>query len=302
MLLQRLCYDDRMLPIDLHAHSNISDGLLPPDALVARAHARGCRLFALTDHDDVRGVALAKAKADELGLRFLAGVEISVSWRKHTLHIVGVGFDPANPALLAGLASVRAGRDERAVRMAEALARIGIPDTLAGARRFADNPEMIGRTHFARHLIERGIAKDMKGVFRKYLAKGKPGYVVHNWATLAEAVGWIKDAGGVAVIAHPGRYEFGKQTMFELLAEFKEAGGEGIEVVSGSHTVEDAARFAKLAKEYELLASVGSDYHATGEGAREPGVMPDLPSGPVPIWTRWLDAAPLFTPPPVPAA
>lgn len=285
-----------MLPIDLHAHSNISDGLLTPDALVARAHARGCRLFALTDHDDVRGFTLAKAKADELGLPLLAGVEISVSWRKHTIHIIGIGFDPENADLVAGLASVRHGRDERAGRMAEALAKIGIPDTLAGARRFADNPEMIGRTHFARHLIERGIAKDMKGVFRKYLAKGKPGYVVHNWATLAEAVGWIRGAGGVAVIAHPGRYEFGKQTMSELIAEFKAVGGEAIEVVSGSHTADDATRFAKLATEHELLASLGSDYHATGEGAREPGVLPDLPSGPVPIWTRWLDAAPVFQP------
>jgi len=275
-----------MLTIDLHNHSTVSDGMLPPREVVARAAARGCTLFALTDHDDVRGLADAADEAGKLGMAFVPGVEISVSWRRHTLHIVGLGFDPKNTALLEGLASVRSGRDERAVRMSEALAARGIPDTLAGARKFADNPEMIGRAHFARHLIERGIAKDMKGVFKKYLAKGKPGYVPHEWATLADAVGWIRGAGGIAVIAHPGRYEMGKQSMLELIEEFKAVGGEGIEVVSGSHAATDFERFARLAEKYGLLASAGSDYHATGEGAREPGVLQDMPLGPTPIWSR----------------
>jgi hypothetical protein len=175
--------------------------------------------------------------------------------------------------------------------MAASLAAVGIPDTLAGARRFADNPEMIGRAHFARHLIERGLARDMKGVFRKYLARGKPGYVSHQWAKLEDAVSWIRAAGGVAVIAHPGRYAFGKQTMDELLDAFIDLGGEAIEVVSGAHHPDDCLRFARLAETRGLLASVGSDYHATGEGAREPGVLPDLPPGPQPVWTRWAAAA-----------
>ncbi|MBL8507191.1 MAG: PHP domain-containing protein, partial [Chitinimonas sp.] len=239
------------------------------------------------------GLADAAAEAASLGMRFVPGVEVSVSWRKHTLHIVGLGFDPAHPALLAGLASVRQGRDERAVRMDEALAAVGVTGVLAGARKFADNPEMIGRAHFARHLIERGLAKDMKGVFKKYLARGKPGYVSHQWASMEDAVGWIRAAGGVAVIAHPGRYEFGKQTMGELIEEFKAAGGEGIEVVSGSHNPADFDRFARLAEMHGLLASAGTDYHATGEGAREPGVLPDMPPGPVPVWSRWVDAATL---------
>jgi len=262
--------------------------MLPPREVVARAAARGCTLFALTDHDDVRGLADAADEAKRLGMGFVPGVEISVSWRKHTLHIVGLGVDPQNPVLLAGLQSVRSGRDERAVRISEALAACGITDTLEGARKFADNPEMIGRAHFARHLIERGIAKDMKGVFKKFLARGKLGYVPHEWAQLADAVAWIKAAGGVAVIAHPGRYEFGKQTMGELIEEFKAVGGEGIEVVSGSHNPPDFARFARLAEINGLFASAGSDYHATGEGAREPGILPDMPPGPVPVWSRWL--------------
>lgn len=278
-----------MLAVDLHAHSNVSDGMLPPAEVVARAASRGCRLFALTDHDDVRGLAEAEAEAGRQGMRFVPGVEVSVSWRKHTLHIVGLGIDYRNAELLAGLAGVRAGRDERAERMAAALAAVGIPDMLEGARRYADNPEMIGRAHFARHLIERGYARDMKGVFRKYLARGKPGYVPHEWASLADAVGWIRTAGGVAVIAHPGRYEFGRQTLLELIEEFKAAGGEGIEVVSGSHQPSDFERYARLAETQGLLASAGSDYHATGEGAREPGILPDLPPGPVPVWRRWVD-------------
>ncbi|WP_374349886.1 3',5'-nucleoside bisphosphate phosphatase [Chitinimonas sp.] len=276
-----------MLPVDLHAHSTISDGMLPPGEVVARAAGRGCRLFALTDHDDIRGLADAAAEAARQGMAFLPGVEVSVSWRRHTIHIVGLGIDPANPVLLAGLAGVRAGRDERAVRMAAELAKVGIPDMLEGARKFADNPEMIGRAHFARHLIERGIARDMKAVFKRFLAKGKPGYVAHEWASLADAVGWIKAAGGVAVIAHPGRYDFGRPTLNELIEEFKAAGGEAIEVVSGSHHPSDTERFARLAEVHGLMASVGTDYHATGEGAREPGVLADLPAGPLPVWTRW---------------
>ncbi|QLG87320.1 PHP domain-containing protein [Chitinibacter bivalviorum] len=287
-----------MTPVDLHCHSNISDGLLPPDQVVRKAHARGCQLFALTDHDDTRGLALAKATADELGMPFINGVEISVSWGKHTLHVVGLGFDAENETLLAGLAHVRSGRAERAERMAAALEKLGIEGILAGARRHADNPEMISRSHFARFLIETGRCKDMKAVFKKFMVRGKPGFVEHEWARLHDAIDWIRGAGGVAVLAHPGRYDMGNETMRVLLTEFKRLGGEAIEVVSGSHGHADVGRFNHLAKEFGYLCSSGSDYHATGEGAREPGLNADLPIGCEPVWARWApDLGPVVASP-----
>ncbi|UXY14540.1 PHP domain-containing protein [Chitiniphilus purpureus] len=280
-----------MTPVDLHCHSNVSDGLLTPTAVARLAASRGCRLFALTDHDDVRGLAAAADEAQQQGMRFVSGVEISVSWGRHTLHIVGLGFDPAHPALRDGLAQVRAGRAERAVAMGESLARAGIPDVLEGAQRHADNPEIISRAHFARHLVERGAAKDMKSVFKRYLVRGKPGYVEHEWARLHDAIDWIRAAGGVAVLAHPARYDMGNETMRVLLTEFRRLGGEAIEVVSGVHGVHEVARFGRLAQEFGFFASSGTDYHATGEGARDPGLNPDLPAGCTPVWTRWLEAA-----------
>ncbi|WP_288842100.1 3',5'-nucleoside bisphosphate phosphatase [uncultured Deefgea sp.] len=277
-----------MTPVDLHCHSNISDGLLPPDEVVRRAHSRGCQLFALTDHDDIRGLALARQTADELGMQFVNGVEISVSWGKHTLHIVGLGFDENDPTLLAGLASVREGRAERAERMANGLEKLGIEGVLAGAQKFAENPEMISRTHFARFLVESGRCKDTKSVFKKYLVRGKPGYVEHEWARLHDAIDWIRGAGGVAVLAHPGRYDLGNETLRVLLIEFHRMGGEAIEVVSGTHSIADAARFGRLANDFNYQCSSGTDYHATGEGSREPGLNADLPFGCTPVWERWL--------------
>ena len=282
-----------MIPVDLHCHSNISDGLLPPDEVVRRAHARGCQLFALTDHDDVRGLPLARQTASELGMQFVNGVEISVSWGKHTLHVVGLGFDDQNPELLAGLASVRAGRFERAERMARGLEKLGMSDVLAGSQKFATNPEMISRTHFARFLVESGRCKDTKSVFKKYLVRGKPGYVEHEWARLHDAIDWIRGAGGVAVLAHPGRYDLGNETLRVLLIEFHRMGGEAIEVVSGTHSIADAARFGRLANDFSYQCSCGTDYHATGEGSREPGLNAELPFGCVPVWERWRKVDPI---------
>ncbi len=280
-----------MVPVDLHCHSNFSDGLLPPKEVARKAAERGCKLFALTDHDDTRGLAQAAEEAASHGMRFLNGVEVSASWGKYTLHIVGLDVDPANPELVAGLASVRAGRDARAQAMSDSLARVGLDNVLAGARKYAENPEMISRTHFARYLVEIGAAKDTKSVFKKFLVRGKPGYVDHEWARMHEAIEWIRAAGGVAVLAHPGRYEMGNETMRVLLTEFRRLGGEAIEVVSGSHGAAEVGRFGRLAQEFGFLASCGTDYHATGEGAREPGLNPDLPIGCVPVWARWLPEA-----------
>lgn len=281
-----------MLDYDLHCHSNVSDGTLTPSELVARAAGRGVKVLALTDHDDTDGLDEARAATAQHGMGFINGVEISVSWRSHTLHIVGLDIDPAYPPLAEGLGSVRSGRGERAQQMADALAKAGIGGTLQGAYRYAANPNIIGRTHFARYLVEAGHCKDVKSVFNRYLVKGKPGYVPHQWANMADAVGWIRGSGGIAVLAHPGRYmcgrnSMGKKTMHELLAEFVECGGQALEVVTGSHTPEQYAEFARYAEEFNLLCSCGSDFHGPDESYRDLGRLPDLPLGCRPVWERW---------------
>lgn len=281
-----------MLDYDLHCHSVISDGTLTPTELVNRAAQRGVKVLALTDHDDVAGLDEARAVAMQHGMTFINGVEVSVSWRSHTLHIVGLGINPDYPALVEGLRGVRSGRGERAQKMSDALAKAGIGGVLEGAYQYAGNPKMIGRAHFARFLVESGHCKDMKSVFNRYLIKGKPGYVPHQWAALSDAISWIRGSGGVAVLAHPGRYMtgrsgMGKKTMHELLAEFVELGGQAIEVVTGSHTPEQYAEFARYAEEFKLLASCGSDFHGPGESYRDMGRLPDFPLSCKPVWGAW---------------
>ncbi len=276
-----------MTVYDLHCHSTASDGVLSPRALVERAASMGVQVLALTDHDELRGLDEARVVAEALGIRLVMGVEISVSWAGHSVHIVGLNFDSEDPILAGGLARNRGGRAERARRMAEELARLGIHGALDGAYKFADNQDLIGRTHFARFLVERGLVKDVKTVFKKYLVKGKPGYVPHQWASLEEALVWIRAAGGQAVIAHPGRYQMGREKMRLLLSEFKHLGGDAIEVVTGSHTPDQVPVFAELAAEFDLLASVGSDFHAPGEGGRELGRLPPLPPRCRPLWSAW---------------
>ena len=272
---------------DLHSHSTASDGVLTPVALVQRALEQGVSHLALTDHDELRGLAEAREAARSGGMELVAGVEVSVTWGKATVHIVGLHVDPKEPVLMEGLAANRGGRRLRAQRMADELARIGIPGALEGAYAYALNKDLIGRTHFARFLVEEGVVKDVKTVFKKYLVKGKPGYVSHDWASLADAVNWIHAAGGQAVIAHPARYNFGREKLRLLLTEFKDLGGEGIEVVTGSHTADQVPVIADLAVEYGLLASAGSDFHAPGEGGRELGRLMNLPDRCAPVWSRW---------------
>ena len=278
-----------MLDYDLHCHSNISDGTLTPTEVVDRAAERGVKVLALTDHDDIDGLDEARKAALLHDMVFVNGVEISVTWRKHTLHIVGLGIDPAYTPLVEGLISVRGGRGDRARKMADELAKVGIGGVLQGALKFADNPNMIGRTHFARYLVEAGHCKDVKSVFNRFLATGKPGYVPHQWANLADAISWIRGSGGVAVLAHPGRYmvgkfSMGKKTMHELLVEFVALGGQALEVVTGSHTPEQYAEFARYAAEFDLLSSCGSDFHGPGESYRDMGRLPDLPLICRPVW------------------
>lgn len=276
--------------IDLHSHSIISDGLLTPAELVAHAAAQGLRVLALTDHDDVAGLQEAETAADAHGIQLIHGVEISVTWRKRTLHIVGLKVDPTHAPLLAGLQKIRDGRHVRAEGMAAGLQKIGIEGALEGAYQFAKQG-IISRTHFARFLVERGYAKDAKAVFKHYLVKGKPGYVEHEWASLEDAMLWILASGGQAVIAHPGRYDLGRTNMLLLMEEFRAMGGLGIEVVTGSHSVDQYAEFARISRMFGLRASLGSDYHGPGHTYIEMGRLPELPEGCEPVWHDWPEAA-----------
>jgi len=276
--------------IDLHSHSTISDGLFTPTALVEHAARQGVRMLALTDHDDIAGLDEARTSANLYGIQFINGVEISVTWRRRTLHIVGLKVNPEYSPLVEGLAKIRAGRHTRAQSMAALLEQIGIFGSLEGAYRYA-NQGIISRTHFARYLIEKGHAKDMRAVFKKYLVKGKPGYVEHQWASLEDAVAWIIDSGGLAVIAHPGRYDLGRTNMLLLMEEFRSLGGKAIEVVTGSHSVDQYQEFAKIAHQFELAASMGSDYHGPEHGYMQMGRLPELPRGCKPVWQDWPEIA-----------
>ncbi len=270
---------------DLHCHSVVSDGTLEPEVLAARAKANGVELWALTDHDEVGGQQRAMAAAARLGLPYLTGTEISVTFADVTVHIVGLGFDADDAALVAGLARTRGGRRERAQEMADGLAKVGIHGAYEGALRFVGNPELISRSHFARFLVSIGVCSDTSEVFRKYLVEGRPGYVPHRWAKLGDAVRWIDAAGGVAVIAHPARYKFTPNEEDALFSEFKAHGGRGVEVVTGSHTAAEALRYAETAIEYGLLASRGSDFHSPDESHIDLGKLPALPARLTPVWT-----------------
>jgi 3',5'-nucleoside bisphosphate phosphatase len=278
-----------LLNADLHCHSVVSDGTLQPEALAARAHRNGVQLWALTDHDEVDGQARAAAAARELGLDYLSGCEISVSFAGITVHIVGLGFDAEDAALRDGLAATRGGRGARARVMAEGLAQVGIKGAYEGALQYAGNPELIARTHFARWLVEIGQCEDTNEVFRRYLTDGKPGYVPHRWAGLGDAVRWITQAGGVAVIAHPGRYKFTPTEEYALFTEFIAHGGRAVEVVTGSHTTAEYQKYADMALEFGLLASRGSDFHSPGESHTDLGTLPDLPGRLTPVWTALQD-------------
>lgn len=271
---------------DLHSHSTASDGALAPGDVVRRAAAQGVEMLALTDHDQLDGLQEARQAARETGTVLIDGVEISVTWRGVTLHVVGLGVDPGNPALHAGLERVRSGRIERAQEMGRSLERSGIPGSFEGALALAANPAMVSRTHFARYLVQCGHVAGTREAFRHYLVPGKPGYVRHNWAQLADALRWIGDAGGHPVLAHPGRYALSASAMENLLAEFRAAGGRAIEVVTGSHSPDQYALFGALAIRHGLAASRGSDFHGPDEGV-ELGSLPALDPRLRPVWEGW---------------
>lgn len=273
-----------LINADLHCHSTVSDGTLSPEALAQRAKANGVELWALTDHDEISGQARAQQAARAVGLPYLTGTEISVTFAGVTVHIVGLGMDTSHPALVQGLYATRGGREQRARAMSDDLARVGIPGAYEGALKYVDNPELISRTHFARYLVEAGICRDTNEVFRKYINDGKPGFVPHRWATLRDAVGWITGAGGVAVIAHPGRYKFTTNEEYALFTEFKAHGGQGVEVVTGAHGPADYVKYADFCREFGLVASRGSDFHSPEESHTDLGKLPDLPGSVTPVW------------------
>lgn len=271
---------------DLHSHSLASDGTLSPAALVERAHGRGVDVLALTDHDTTEGLDEAAARATDLGLTLIPGVEVSVTWSGRVIHIVGLGIDPAHEPLASGLRELRRRRDTRALEMGRRLAKRGIPGAYTGARRLAEGT-IVSRTHFARYLVEEGYAANVREVFKRFLVRGKPGHVAGQWAELDQALDWIRGAGGQAVLAHPARYALSSGARRRLLREFKQAGGEAVEVVSGSHSPSDIETMGVLAAQAGLLASAGSDYHGPENPWIELGRLPALPVGVRPIWADW---------------
>ena len=278
-----------ILNADLHCHSMVSDGTLTPEILAERARANGVELWALTDHDEIGGQQRAASAAKAQGLKYLTGTEISVTFANETVHIVGLGFDADDAAMVQGLKATRGGRTERAQEMSDGLAKVGIKGAYEGALKFVGNPELISRTHFARFLVESGVCSETHEVFRKYLTEGKPGYVPHRWASLRDAVGWITGANGVAVIAHPARYRFTPNEEYALFTEFIAHGGRGVEVVTGSHTAAEYVKYADTAKEFGLAASRGSDFHSPDESRIDLGALPFLPGELTPVWELLAD-------------
>jgi 3',5'-nucleoside bisphosphate phosphatase len=276
-----------MTRYDLHCHSTLSDGLLTPSQVVRRAAERGVDVLALTDHDEVAGLAEARVAAREAGVQFVAGSELSVSWQDSTVHVVALGIDAESATLVRGLEHVRTSRDARAQRIGESLAAAGIPNALEGALAYVTSERLISRTHFARHLIDAGHARDMKDAFKRFLTTGNPGHVPHTWASLPDAVDWIHAAGGQAVIAHPGRYKLTRAELRALVGEFRDLQGDALEIVSPSHTPAQYAEFATLARAFGLKGSCGTDFHGPGESRLDFGELPPLPAGVDPVWSAW---------------
>lgn len=271
---------------DLHSHSTASDGSLSPTELLARAKSRHIDVLALTDHDNTAGLAEAGQAAHDLGVTLIPGVEISVTWSAKTVHILGLGIQSQNEVLQQGLSRLREFRQWRGEEISRRLAKVGIHDALEGAKRYATG-SLISRTHFAHFLVKQGHASDLRDVFKKFLVHNKPGHVPGQWAELDSAVSWIRAAGGMAVVAHPARYKLSATRLRQLLGEFKECGGEGLEVVSSSHTLDQCRAMAKQAKKYNLFATCGSDYHGPEHTWVELGKIPPLPSDCMPIWSQW---------------
>lgn len=268
---------------DLHCHSTASDGALSPTELVHRAHNKGVTHLALTDHDTTGGLAEAQQAASALGLRLILGIELSCQWQGKCLHVVGLGIDPAHPPLADATHKLKDTRLLRAEKMAEKLEKRGITGALEAVIKAAGDG-MITRTHFADFLLSHGHVKNQQDAFDRYLAKGKPAYVATPWADLEETLTWILGSGGVAVLAHPLRYDLTASWMRRLLEAFKQMGGQGMEVVTGRFNPDEIHRLSNYARRFGLLGSVGSDFHSPDNTYVELGKLAPLPAGVLPVW------------------
>jgi predicted metal-dependent phosphoesterase TrpH len=270
---------------DLHTHTNASDGQLSPAELLANAAAAGVELLAITDHDTISGITgLDKNVAS--GCTLIPGIELSTNWRKIGIHVIGLNIDPDNTTLLAGIMQQQAARLQRSQIIAAKLDKLGFQDTLAGATKLAGD-SIIGRPHFARHLVDSGQVKSMKDAFRKYLGPGKPGDVRDVWAPMEDIIEWIHQAGGSAVLAHPAKYRLTNLKMEELTREFRDTGGDALELISGKQDSTLTARLGKLARRCDLLASCGSDFHQPGQSWAALGEVAALPADCTPVWESW---------------
>lgn len=273
---------------DLHCHSLCSDGILRPQALVSRAKTQGVTVLALTDHDTVAGIDEAQAAAEDEGIRVLPGIEFSCLWNGTGIHIVGLNIDPSHPQMQAAVARQGESREIRAQQIGDKLAKAGIPGALEGARKKAGDA-VIGRPHFAQFLVESGRVSSMNAAFKKYLGAGKVGDVKQVWPSIPEAVGWILASGGVAVIAHPDKYKMTRTKLGRLIAEFAEAGGQAMEVVSGHQAPDLTRNLCQIANKHSLYASCGSDFHVPDQPWQELGAFSALPDDCRPVWELWAN-------------
>lgn len=268
---------------DLHNHSYYSDGVLSPSEVVKLGHEAGCDLFSLTDHDTTDGLDEAVKAADGLSMKLVTGVEISAFWRNMTIHIVGLDVDVDSDILQKGLRYNQLLRSERAEKIALGLRRAGIADAMEKTQALSKTP-MLTRTHFAQMLIQEGYCKDMKSVFRRFLVGKKPGGTRVEWKEYDEVIGWIHAAGGRAVIAHPFRYRMTNTKIKKMLLDFKEAGGDAMEVITATSTPDEISWSEQWASEFNLLSSCGSDYHGWPNQRIQMGRLADLPESSNEIW------------------
>jgi predicted metal-dependent phosphoesterase TrpH len=267
--------------LDLHMHSTSSDGELDPAELMRFArHQRGLDLVALTDHDTLGGLQAASDEAEKVGLRFVNGIEISSLWAGRCIHIVGLQIDRENETLARLAGGISAQRSARAVKIAEKLESLGFPNLYGKALKYARNPAIISRMHFAQALTSEGHVEHLQQAFDKYLGDGMPAFVPTLWPALADAVSAIRGAGGVAVLAHPGRYRLTEQWQFDgLMADFQQAGGQAIEVVSGSQSAQYTGICLAAAERFGFYASSGSDFHSRQGKRPLPGAQGEMPAG-----------------------
>lgn len=271
---------------DLHTHSNYSDGQLSPSALAEKLASCGVNLWALTDHDTVNGIATAQVAAQQHDIQFVPGVEISVTHGKKLLHIVGLSIDSEESGLQLGLEKNQRLRDQRAERIGEKLEKAGLPGALAGARRLAGS-SLITRNEFARWLVEQGVVKSLDEAFKRYLKQGKPGYVATQWMSLEESIALIHGAGGVAVLAHPLKYRLTTAWLKRIFTDFKAAGGDAVEIISGQTAAHQIREMGDLVNRFELQGSVGSDFHSEEQAWLKLGQMPELPGSVDPVWRHF---------------